>query len=312
METYLVTGGAGFIGSNIVEELLRQNKNVKVLDNFSTGKKENLITFKQDIEIIEGDITNFEVVKKSIKNVDYVFHLAAMPSVQLSIEKPERCNKINVEGTLNILIASRDANVKRVVFSSSSAIYGDSCEIPKTENMIPSPVSPYGLSKLFGEYYCKIFYKIYQLETISLRYFNVFGKRQDPNSHYAAVIPKFIEVFKKNNFPTIFGDGTQSRDFVHIENVVEANILASQIKKTNGEILNIGCGISYTLLELVDYLKNIFGKDISPIFLDERIGDIKHSVASILNAEKFLNYKVKVGFQEGLKNTVDWYLNQKT
>jgi len=304
---FLVTGGAGFIGSNIVEELLKRNYEVKVVDNFSTGKRENLVEFNKDLELIEGDIRSFHIVQQAVKDVDVILHLAALPSVPRSINDPITSNEVNVVGTLNILEASKLTNVKRVVFASSSSVYGDNPKLPKEESMIPNPLSPYAVSKLAGEKYCQVFTRIYGLETICLRYFNVFGPRQDPNSQYSAVIPRFIKAIKENQSPIIFGDGTQSRDFTYVKNVIEGNILAATTDCEPGIAMNCACHGRITLNELAADINEILGKDVKPIYKDARPGDIKHSFADINLAEEKLNYKPLVNFKEGLKLTIESY-----
>lgn len=301
MAFYLVTGGAGFIGSNLSEYLLKNGHKVRILDDFSSGKLENIADFKEDIEIIEGDIRVLDTVKKSAKGVDYVLHHAALASVPGSIKNPVDTNQINVEGTLNVLVASRDAGVKRVVFASSSSVYGDGEELPKNETIMPNPLSPYAVTKLVGELYAKEFYNSYRLETVSLRYFNVFGPRQNPKSQYSGVISIFADNLMRDRAPIIFGDGEQSRDFVHVDNVIAANIIAAQSDKLGrGEIINIGGGKGITLNGLMNLMNNILGKNIRPAYQDERMGDIKHSVADISLAEKLLDYKVRVDLSEGL------------
>ena len=304
---YLVTGGAGFIGSNIVEELLKRGEKVRVLDNFSTGKRENILPFLDRIELIEGDIRSYHIVREAVDGVDFVLHQAALPSVPRSIKDPITTNEVNVGGTLNILNAALDAGVKRVVYASSSSIYGNSEVLPKREDMTPNPMSPYAVSKLAGEKYCQVFSQIYRLETVCLRYFNVFGPRQDPNSQYSAVIPKFIAAMKKGERPTIYGDGKQSRDFTYVANVVEANLLACQVNSALGEVFNIACGKRYSLLGLVSKLNEIFGNNIEPIFTEPRKGDVRHSLASIVKAKKLIGYNPSVGFEQGLRKVVVYY-----
>lgn len=302
---FLVTGGAGFIGSNIVGELLNRNYEVKVLDNFSTGKRENLNDYGNDIELIEGDIRSYHIVKDAVKSVDVILHQAALPSVPRSINDPITSNDVNVTGTLNILEAARKADVQKIVFASSSSVYGDNPKLPKEESMIPNPLSPYAVSKLSGEKYCQVFTRIYGLKTIALRYFNVFGPRQDPNSQYSAVIPRFIKAIKNNESPVIFGDGEQSRDFTFVRNVIEGNILAATTDCEAGLAMNCACHGRITLNELVAMINEILGKDIKPIYKEPRAGDIKHSFADIQLAEKNLNYKPLVSFKEGLKITIE-------
>ncbi len=307
METYLVTGGAGFIGSHIAEELALRGARVRVIDNFLTGKKENLAPFLNKIEFSKGDIRNAETCQKITEGVDYVLHQAALPSVPRSIENPLLTSEINITGTLNLLIASRDAKVKKFVFASSSSVYGNDPLLPKKEDMRAEPLSPYALSKLVGEMYCRVFSQIYALSTVSLRYFNVFGPRQDPLSQYAAVIPNFIVKLLKGERPVIYGDGDQSRDFTYVSNVVEANILASKAEDLSGEIINIACGKRTTVNTLAEKISKILNKDISPSHDKPRPGDVKHSYADVSRAERFLNYVPKVSFDEGLKKTIQWY-----
>jgi nucleoside-diphosphate-sugar epimerase len=304
MSLYLVTGGAGFIGSNIVEELLRRGESVRVLDNFSTGKRENILPFLDRIELIEGDIRSFHIVRESVENVDYILHQGALPSVPRSIKDPITTNEVNVGGTLNVLFAAKDAGVKRLVYASSSSIYGDSPALPKREDMPPNPISPYAVSKLAGEKYCQVFSRSYGLATVCLRYFNVFGPRQDPNSEYSAVIPKFIAMMKEGSSPVIYGDGKQSRDFTYVSNVVEANLLACTAHDGVGEVFSIACGERHSLIDLVDNLNRALGTDVKPVFSEPRRGDIKHSLADIQKARDGLGYKVITDFMSGLELTV--------
>ena len=307
MAFYLVTGGGGFIGSNIVEDLLERGERVRVLDNFSTGRRENLAPFLDRIELIEGDLRSLSIVEEAVAGVDLILHQAALPSVPRSIRDPLASHETNTRGTLNLLTAARDAKVKRVVYASSSSIYGDTPVLPKTEMMPPNPRSPYAVSKLAGEYYCRVFHSVYGLETVILRYFNIFGPRQDPSSQYSAVVPLFIKTMMTGGVPTIFGDGTQSRDFTFVANAVQANILAARASDAAGKIFNIACGKRYSLNDLVDKLNRILGTDIHPIYKDARTGDVKHSQADISQAKRFLEYKPAIGFEDGLKQTVDWY-----
>jgi len=303
---YLVTGGAGFIGSNIVEGLLKNRESVRIIDNLSTGNIHNLDNFRSEIEFIEGDIQDLSTIQKAMNGIEFVFHQAALPSVPRSIENPVASNDSNISGTLNVLLAARDNNVKRVIYAGSSSAYGDTPTLPKQEDMTPHPLSPYALTKLTGEYYCKIFNSVYGLETLTIRYFNVFGPRQNPESQYAAVIPKFIESLLKDQPPTIYGDGEQSRDFTYIENVVSANILASKAKKTSGEIVNVATSIRTTINQLFYTLKDLLEKDINPIYGEAQKGDVKHSLADITRARKILGYKPVVNLEAGLKRTIDW------
>jgi nucleoside-diphosphate-sugar epimerase len=302
MSLYLVTGGAGFIGSNIVKELICRGEKVRVLDNFSTGKRENLFEFNNysNYELVEGDIRSFHIVRDSVKGADYILHQGALPSVPRSINDPITTNEVNINGTLNVLEAAREFEVKRVVFASSSSIYGNSEILPKDENLPASPLSPYALTKYAGERYCQIFYNLYGLETVVLRYFNVFGPNQDHTSQYSAVIPKFIKIIKEGKSPVIYGDGTQSRDFTFVSNNVEANLLACTTPGIGGEVFNIACGISYTLIDLINAINEILNKNVTPTFNNVRPGDVKHSLASITNAQQKLNYRVNKGFHEGL------------
>jgi UDP-glucose 4-epimerase len=308
MAHYLVTGGAGFIGSNIAIEFVRRGETVRVIDNLATGRRENLDEILDKVEFIEGDICEPDLIRRAVSGVDYVLHQAAIPSVARSVEDPITTNRANVTGTLNLLIASRDAGVKRVVFASSSSIYGDSPTLPKTEDMVPEPLSPYAASKLIGEYYCKIFQDLFGLETICLRYFNVFGPRQDPTSQYAAVIPIFITSVASDRQPTVYGDGLQSRDFTFVENVIEANLLACCApKEATGQVYNIACGECFTLLDLLNEVGRILDKKPEPVFEPPRPGDVKHSLADISLAKEHLSFEPKVSFAEGLRRTVPWF-----
>ena len=312
MSNVLVTGGAGFIGSNLTEALLQRGHFVRVLDDFSTGKRENLIFDKKfpSLEIVEGDIREFSTCQKAVKGIEYVFHQAALPSVQRSIEDPETSNAVNVGGTLNILLAAKETGVKRVIYASSSSVYGDTPALPKHEEMPSNPLSPYALQKYIGEQYCRLFYQLYGLDTISLRYFNIFGPKQDPNSLYSAVIPKFIDALLQGRPPIIFGDGEQSRDFTYIENVVQANLLAMSAEHLHGEAINIARGKRISLNQLLNVLKEILGSKLSPIYQEPRKGDVKHSLADICKGKEILNYEPTVGIEIGLEKTVDFF--QKT
>lgn len=301
---FLVTGGAGFIGSNIVEELLKRGYEVRVLDNFSTGRRTNISEFKNDIELIEGDIRSYHIVKQATKGIEVVLHQAALPSIPRSINDPITTNEVNVIGTLNLLDAAKDARVKKFVFASSSSVYGDSPKLPKHEGMIPNPLSPYAVSKLTGEKYCQVFANLYDMETIALRYFNVFGPRQDPNSQYSAVIPKFIKAIKEDKKPIIYGDGKQSRDFTYVSNIVEANILAAFIECQTPLLMNCAMHGQVTLNELVYKINELTGKNIEPIYDEPRPGEIKHSFACIDLIKKELNYLPPVSFLNGLNLTV--------
>lgn len=307
MSKYLVTGGAGFIGSNIVEELLNMGEDVVVLDNLSTGCENNMKQFIGDIRFVEGDIRDAEAVDTAMEGVEYVFHQAALASVPRSIDDPVLVNEVNVGGTVNVLERAKKAGVRSFVYAASSSAYGDVEVSPKDEGIRPEPLSPYAVSKLAGEYYCRVYNEVYGLETISLRYFNVFGPRQDPASQYAAVVPIFINSLLKGERPTIYGDGEQSRDFTFVSNVVKANILASKVRGAGGKVVNIACGEKYTVNELFRTVAKRIGSDIEPKYEEQRPGDVRHSLADISEAEKLMGYKVGVSFEEGIDKTVDWY-----
>jgi nucleoside-diphosphate-sugar epimerase len=308
MLNFLVTGGAGFIGSHLVENLLQMGHGVKVIDNFSTGKRTNLEPFKKDIEIFEIDIRNLEQVVAAVKGIDIILHHAALASVPASVADPLTANEVNITGTLNVLESARRNKVKRVVFAASSAAYGDDPESPKREDMRPQPLSPYAVGKLAGEYYCKMYAELYDVETVAFRYFNVFGARQDPNSQYAAVIPKFITAMVAGERPTIFGDGLQTRDFVHINNVVEANLLAATMPGKISGLFNCACGEAITLNDVVTVINEILGTDIQPIYAETRAGDIKYSLAAIDLLKEQLHFIPKLNFKDGLKLTIPSYL----
>lgn len=307
MAIYVVTGGGGFIGSHIVDELLRRKQRVKIIDNFSTGKRENLKPFSDRAEVVEADIAEASNLTDILRGADYVIHQAAIPSVPKSIIDPVKSHHANVDGTLRLLLACRDAEVKRVVYASSSSLYGDSPTLPKHEAMMPNPLSPYGAQKLFGEMYCQVFTKAYGLETVSLRYFNVFGPRQDATSQYSGVLALFIPAVLQGRRPTIFGDGLQSRDFTYVQNVVEANLLACTTPGVGGEVFNVACGDRITVNSMLQQINKITGKDISPIYAEPRAGDIKHSQAEITKAAEKLGYRPQVSFEEGLRRTIEWY-----
>lgn len=307
MPNYIVTGGAGFIGSHIVEELVRRGESVKVIDNFSSGKKENLEPFARNVEVISADLTNVPDLDRIFSGTDYVIHQAAIPSVPKSIVDPVRSHDANVNATFNVLIAARDAGVKRVVYASSSSLYGDSPTLPKHEEMKPNPLSPYGAQKLFGEIYCQVFTKSYGLETASLRYFNVFGPRQDATSQYSGVLAKFITAMLAGRQPTIYGDGQQSRDFTYVQNVVEANLLACTAPNISGDVFNIACGDRITVGGMLDQINAIIGRNISPIHDEPRAGDIRHSQADVEKAKRMMGYAPSVNFTDGLRRTIDWY-----
>lgn len=314
MANYLVTGGAGFIGSNLVNTLVEQGHHVRVLDNFSTGKRENLNGFMDRIDLHKGDLTVLEDVQRAVVDMDYVLHQGAIPSVPRSVSDPLGSNDANVTATLHVLVSARDAGVKRVVYASSSSIYGDQDpDIPKIETMNPHPISPYGVAKMAAERYCQVFHHVYGLETVALRYFNVFGPRQDPASMYAAVIPLFVTALLRDEAPTIFGNGEQTRDFTYIGNVVAGNILATTVpaEKVAGEVFNLAAGGQTSLNELVDILHEIMVKNIAPTYTDPRPGDIMHSRADIEKARELLGFEPEISFIEGIRRTTEWYRDQQ-
>ena len=303
----LVTGGAGFIGSHIVEELLRRGERVRVLDDFSTGRRENLGPFLGRIELIEGDLRDPSTVRQAVQGVDCVLHQAAIASVQRSVDDPLETHAVNATGTLNLLVAAQEAGVRRIVCASSAAVYGDSPALPKQESMLPHPKSPYAVTKVSGEHYCRAFTEVYGLETVCLRYFNIFGPRQDPRSDYAAVIPRFITAMLQGEAPTVYGDGHQSRDFAYVSNVVQANLLAAVAPDVAGRVFNVACGKRYTLLDLIAILKDIFGTDVTPVHMAPRPGDVRHSVADVTAAQEALGYRVIEEFEQGLRRPVAWF-----
>lgn len=307
----LVTGGAGFIGSHLVEGLLHAGYAVRVLDSFVTGHRKNLASICSDIEVIEGDIRDMGCVRRAIEGVDVVFHLAAAVSVAASVEDPLATSSVNGGGTLNVLVAARDVGVPRVVLASSSSVYGDTPMQPNHEEMVPNPESPYAITKLLGELYCRSFFRLYGMETLSLRYFNVFGPRQDPKSQYSAVIPKFIADLCHDHRPVIYGDGGQSRDFVYVENVVHANLLAASVNQGFGETFNIGSGQAMNLADMYSHLARLTGSQLEPEYADPRPGDIRHSLADITKAQNLLKYRPLVDPRDGLKRTVEWFMNDR-
>jgi UDP-glucose 4-epimerase len=304
---YLITGGAGFIGSNIAIELVRRGEDVTVLDIFSTGREENLSSIRDEIAVIRGDIRDYETVTSAVRGVDHVIHQAAIASVESSIEDPVGSSEVNINGTLKLLEACKREGVKRFVMASSAAVYGNIPSLPKTEDSEVQALSPYAAAKLTGEHYCRIYHDLFGLETVALRYFNVFGRNQDPASEYAAVIPKFINALLLGKPPVIYGDGLQTRDFVFVDNVVSANLLAVESKDAAGKVINIASGRKYTLLDLVAALRELMGVDIEPIFEKEKPGDIRHSVADISKATKLLGYDILTDFKEGLRHTIEYF-----
>jgi len=309
MALYLVTGAAGFIGSALVRALLERGDQVRGLDNFETGRRENIQEVSSRIDFREADLLDIQAVQSACAGVDYVLHQAAIPSVPKSIADPARSNRVNVEGTVNVLIAARDAGVKRVVYAASSSAYGDTPTLPKREDMTPLPLSPYAVAKLTGEMYMKVFHGVYGLPTVSLRYFNIFGPRQDPTSQYSAVLAKFITLMLKGERPTIYGDGEQSRDFNYIDNAVAANLLAARAPESDvaGQTFNIATGHRFDLNQTVDLLRPLTGYTGDVEYAPVRVGDIKHSLADISRAQERLKYQPSVDFQEGLRRTVEWY-----
>lgn len=310
MIKYLVTGGAGFIGSNIVAQLAARGERVRVLDNFSTGRRENLEGYREAVDLVEGDLCDWETVRQAVKGVKYVLHQAALGSVPRSLINPRASHESNISGTLNLLLAARDEGVQRVVYASSSSIYGNSEVLPVKENLPPAPISPYAVTKIAGEMYARSFYYAYGLETVALRYFNVFGPRQDPASQYAAVVPLFIRALLDGSQPTIHGDGQQSRDFTYVDNVVIANLAAAEAPGVGGQVFNIACGRSHSVIELWETLKIIAGKKVKPQFEPPRAGDIRHTWADISKAQAALDYRVKINFAEGLERTYRWFAGQ--
>src|SRR6202171_5091486 len=304
---YLVTGGAGFIGSNTVDELVRRGHSVVVLDDLSAGKEENLAEVRNKITFIKGSITDMETLQKAMHQAEYVIHLAARTSVPRSVKDPIETNKINIDGSLNVLVAARDAKVKRVVFAASSSAYGETPTLPKVETMPPAPISPYGVTKFVGELYAQTFGRCYGLENVSLRYFNIFGPRQDPGSPYSGVLAKFCIAALEETEPVIFGDGLQSRDFTFVDNAVQANLLACEAPNVSGKVFNIGVGGRFSLNQTVALLNQISGKNLEAKFEPARDGDIRDSQADISQACEFLGYEPSIAFEEGLRRTLDWH-----
>jgi nucleoside-diphosphate-sugar epimerase len=309
MDKYLVTGGAGFIGSSICRKLVSQGCFVRVVDNLLTGKKSNLAEIIDKIEFIEADMGDSEVAQSAVQDIDVVFHEGALPSVPVSVDDPAATHRHCVDATFTMLLAARDAGVKRFVYAASSSAYGDAPTSPKVETMPCDPLSPYAVAKLTGEYYCSVFYKVFGLQTVALRYFNVFGPHQDPKSQYAAAVPAFVTAILKDQPPTIYGDGEQSRDFTYIDNVVKANLLAARAKETHGEVVNIACGQAVTVNEIIAMINELLGKHVKPIYADARAGDVKHSLADITAARNLIGFEPKVSFAEGLRLAIDWYRN---
>ena len=303
----LVTGGGGFIGSNLVRALLERGDEVRVLDNFSTGRRENLRGPASEVELIEGDVQSYERAHTAVRGCEVIVHQAALPSVPRSVQDPLTSNATNVVGTLNVLLAARDSGVRRVVYASSSSVYGTTETLPKSEDLPVAPISPYAVAKLAGEGYCRSFSAVYELETVSLRYFNVFGARQDPQSQYAAAIPIFITALQAGEQPVIYGDGSQTRDFTYIDNVVEANLLAARAVGVAGEAFNVGCGERVSLLVIIVRLEKMLGRTLSRDHVAPRAGDVPHTLADVSKAKRVLGYAPLVDFDEGFRRTVDYF-----
>lgn len=304
----VVTGGAGFIGSHIAAALSATGARVRVLDDLSTGHRENLDEIGGDVDFIQGSVADEDLLLKALEDVELVFHEAAIPSVPRSVEAPRQTHIASVDGTFSLLLAARDKKVRRVVYAASSSAYGDQPTLPKSEDMLPDPLSPYAVAKLVGEYYCQVFSRVYDLETVSLRYFNVFGPRQDPGSQYSGVVSRFISALLGDERPVIYGDGEQSRDFTYIENVVAANLSAANATGAVGKVINVANGERVTLNELLAVLKELTGKqDVTAEYLEPRIGDVRHSLADITMARELFGYESKVDLREGLRRTIDWW-----
>ena len=308
---YLITGGAGFIGSNLVHALVARGQKVRVLDNLATGRLDNLEPVREAIEFVQGDIRSLETCRKTMQDVRFVLHQAALPSVPRSFEDPISSSAVNIHGTLNLLIAAREQRIERFVYASSSSVYGDTPTLPKVEAMTPDPRSPYAVSKLTGEHFCRVFARAYGLPTVCLRYFNVYGPRQDPTSTYAAVIPRFITHCLQGTAATIFGDGTQSRDFTFVEDCVAANLLACEAQMSGGEVCNIGSGSRSSIAELYAMLRRITRSVALPQFEPPRPGDVKHSLADITRAKTLLGYSPRYDLESGLARTVEWFRNRQ-
>jgi nucleoside-diphosphate-sugar epimerase len=308
----LVTGGAGFIGSHIASALLASGARVRVLDDLSTGHRENLDEIGAGVDFIEGSVADEKLLGTALDGVELIFHEAAIPSVPRSVEAPRQSHTASVDGTFSLLLAARDKKVRRVVYAASSSAYGDQPTLPKSEQMLPDPLSPYAVAKLVGEYYCQVFTRVYGLETVSLRYFNVFGPRQDPGSQYSGVVSRFISSLLSGEQPVIYGDGEQSRDFTYIDNVVAANLSAAEASGASGKVINVANGERITLNQLLAELKDLTGKhDVTAQYLEPRVGDVRHSLADIAMARQLLGYESKVGLREGLQRTIDWWKSSR-
>ena len=306
--TALVTGGAGFIGSHIAAKLLRNGARVRIIDDLSTGYLHNIEEIGGDVDFVQASLTEEDAVRRALEGVELVFHEAAIPSVPRSVENPRQTHEASVDATFNLLVLAKEQKVKRLVYAASSSAYGDQPRLPKVEDMLPEPLSPYAVAKLVGEYYAQVFYRVYGLETVSLRYFNVFGPRQDPSSQYSGVISRFISALLSGERPVIYGDGEQSRDFTYIDNVVDANLRAAQTTEGIGEVMNIANGERISLNQLLTVLKDLTGTaEVEPEYKEPRTGDVRHSLADISRARKYLGFEAKVGLREGLQLTIDWW-----
>lgn len=311
MSISLVTGGAGFIGSHLVEALVRKGRSVRVLDNFSTGFESNLAAVRRHVEVIDGDITDAATVRTAMKGVDWVFHQAALASVPRSVADPVATHRACVDGTLNVLVAARDARVRRVIYAASSSAYGNSQRLPKEESDPTHPLSPYAVSKLAGEHYCEAFSNVYELETVRLRYFNIFGPRQSPDSPYAAVIPLFMRDMLEGKSPVVHGDGAQSRDFTYVDDAVAVNLLAAEAPGVSGRVYNVACGRRTSLLEIIGMINVLLGTNIKPAHTKPRPGDVKHSLADISRAHEDLGYSPRVSMDQGLRRCLDYFLSRR-
>lgn len=308
----LVTGGAGFIGSHIASALAASGARLRIIDDLSTGYRENLAEIKADFDFVQGSLADETALRKALEDVELVFHEAAIPSVPRSVENPRQTHVASVESTFSLLLAARDKKVRRLVYAASSSAYGDQATLPKVESMLPEPLSPYAVAKLVGEHYCQVFTRVYGLETVSLRYFNVFGPRQDPSSQYSGVISRFISALLREERPVIYGDGEQSRDFTYIDNVVEANLKASESATAIGQVINIANGERISLNHLLNELKNLTGKtEVVADYQEPRAGDVKHSLADISRARDLLGFKPRVDLRSGLQLTIDWWANSR-
>jgi UDP-glucose 4-epimerase len=309
MAAVLVTGGAGFIGSHLATRLVELGHKVRVIDNLSTGHRKNLVHLEGEVELLEADLRDAAACAKACRGVEFVFHEAAMGSVPKSIDDPQTSHDVNINGTFNLFLAAAEAKIRRVIYAGSSSVYGDSAESPKHEAIIPQPLSPYAVQKLTGEYYCSAFSRCFGIDTITLRYFNVFGARQDPTSRYAAAIPAFVTAIMRGESPVVYGDGEQSRDFTYIDNVVEGNMLAMNANRTGGVAVNLACGGQITINETIAAINRSLGANIKPKYVASRAGDVRHSCADIRLAKNVLDFTPKVGFEEGLKKSIEFYRN---